>query len=36
MRRDYFKAGYPASALIGVSAFMDPDMKIEIQSVAVI
>ncbi len=36
MRRDYFKAGYPASALIGVSAFMDPDMKIEIQSIAVI
>lgn len=36
MRRDYFKAGYPASALIGVSSFMDPDMKIEIQSVAVV
>ena len=36
MRREYFKAGYPASALIGVSAFMDPDMKVEVQSIAVI
>ena len=36
IRREYFKAGYPASALIGVSAFMDPDMKVEIQSIAVV
>jgi len=36
IRRDYFKAGYPASALIGVSAFMDPAMLVEIQSIDVI
>jgi len=36
IRREYFKAGYPASALIGVSAFMDPDMKVEVQAVAVV
>ena len=36
IRREYFKAGYPASALIGVSAFMDPDMKVEVQAIAVV
>jgi enamine deaminase RidA (YjgF/YER057c/UK114 family) len=36
IRREYFKAGYPASALIGVSAFMDPAMMVEIQAIAVI
>ena len=35
IRRDYFKAGYPASALIGVSSFMDPAMLVEIQAIAV-
>lgn len=36
IRREYFKAGYPASALIGVSTFMDPAMMVEIQAIAVI
>jgi enamine deaminase RidA (YjgF/YER057c/UK114 family) len=36
IRREYFAKGYPASALIGVSAFMDPAMQVEVQAVAVV
>lgn len=36
IRREYFKAGYPASALIGVSSFMDQAMMVEVQAIAVV
>ena len=36
MRRDYFKRGYPGSALIGVECLARPEMLLEIQAIAVI
>ena len=36
MRRDYFKAGYPASALIGIKELAAPGMMIEIQAIAAV
>ena len=36
LRTDYFPKGFPASALITVSAFAVPEMQIEIQATAVI
>ena len=36
LRKDYFPNGYPASALITVSAFAVPEMQIEIQGIAFI
>lgn len=36
LRKDYFPDGFPASALITVAGFAQPDMMVEIQGVAVI
>ncbi|OGL58610.1 MAG: hypothetical protein A3J27_14625 [Candidatus Tectomicrobia bacterium RIFCSPLOWO2_12_FULL_69_37] len=36
LRKQYFPAGFPASALITVAGFAHPDMMIEIQAVAVV
>jgi 2-iminobutanoate/2-iminopropanoate deaminase len=36
IRREQFKNGYPASALLTVSGFARPEMLVEIQAVAVI
>lgn len=36
LRKQYFPAGFPASALITVAGFAHPDMMIEIQAIAVV
>lgn len=36
LRKQYFPAGFPASALITVAGFAHPDMMVEIQAVAVV
>jgi enamine deaminase RidA (YjgF/YER057c/UK114 family) len=36
LRRDQFKNGFPASALLTVSGFARPEMLVEIQAVAVV
>jgi len=36
LRRDYFKDGFPASALITVTGFAKPEMMVEIQGIAVV
>ncbi len=36
IRKQYFKGGFPASALITVAGFAKPEMMVEIQPIAVI
>jgi 2-iminobutanoate/2-iminopropanoate deaminase len=36
LRKQYFADGYPASALITVAGFANPDMMLEIQAIAVV
>lgn len=36
IRRDYFRGGFPASALITVKGFARPEMMVEIQGIAVV
>ena len=36
VRRRYFQAGYPASTLVEVSALANPNLKVEIEAVAVL
>lgn len=36
IRKEQFKSGYPASALLTVSGFARPEMLVEIQAVAVV
>ncbi len=36
IRRDYFPQGFPASALITVKGFAQPEMMVEIQGIAVV
>ncbi len=36
IRRDYFPDGFPASALITVAGFAQPEMMVEIQGIAVV
>jgi enamine deaminase RidA (YjgF/YER057c/UK114 family) len=36
IRKQYFPAGFPASALITVAGFAHPDMMVEIQAIAVV
>ncbi len=36
IRRDYFRDGFPASALITVKGFARPEMMVEIQGIAVV
>ncbi len=36
IRRDYFRDGFPASALITVKGFAQPEMMVEIQGIAVV
>ena len=36
LRKAYFPEGFPASALITVTAFAQPDMQVEIQAIAVL
>ena len=36
IRREYFKQGFPCSALIGIDSLARPEMMVEIQAVAVL
>ena len=35
VRGEYFKSEYPASTMVEVSALVNPDLKIEIEAIAV-
>lgn len=36
LRKDYFPEGFPASAMLTVAGFAQPDMMVEIQGIAVV